>query len=1195
MTRMTSIEKGGYYPFNLSHIPALTALFEPIPNGGKLLDPCAGEGSALVALAEKLNLTPYGNELDNERGVACKLKLPKGQAVIGDMYQLRTTSGAYTVVWCNPPYTWDSGDDKRREFAMLKHCMKWVAPHGFMLWAIYSHQLTDQAAAYLANNARLIDVWAMPGLHLETYKQIVVVAQVGTPDQEPGRVTLRLIAERHAGFAQLLAATEPRYHLPRLTTPKTFLFTSKVPSVEAVLETISGAGEMSMLQMLLTPPEVQPIRHPVIQPKAGQLGLVLAAGMFNGLVVETPEGKAAVRSTIVSEEQLDQAASEEPDESNEHTSEKEVYRTTPTTTITLLDERGTIRELSGDSAVVDFIQTHKRVLLDFLDRTYTPLYHFDYAPYAEALAYPKQGRLYETQKHVIAACATALQERKGVILVGTPGTGKTIMGATLAVALQKDMRPGQVVIVLCPPHLVEKWQREAREAAPNINATILTNAQEVSAFMKTAEKHTGKLHIGIISREAAKAGEGWQIAVHWHNRRIARWSRSDVHPASDGARIVLLREPHCPRCGALIDEGTVSHTAKRDTRKVRGAKAHRKDNATPAKEQWITRVPRFCTHCGQALWQDTRTFSKPKEGNTWRKNPRVPLAQFIAKRYRNRVYLLVGDELHECKSAATDQGEALSVLANAAHKVIGLTGTLYGGSASTIYTIEYLFNPTIRRCYPWGSGLTRWVRDMGVLERVVTYKPNYDKAGVYTGKRRIENKPKEAPGCSPSLVAEILDHCVFVDLPDIGRVMPDFQEIPVPIVPDAEVAALYSEAKQKLGQYLFQCKLEGDASALGMYLQTLLSWPSAPFREEPCIHRKRLSRDSDEFLEIPVHTIPPLDAKKIYAKEQWLLNTLNEELSQGRGVAVFVRQTGTRDIQPRLEQLIRTHVPFAKPFILKGSVEASKREAVLERQVEKGVNVLICNPILVQTGLDLVNFPSLVFFEPMYSLYVMGQASRRAWRLIQDKPCKTFYPFYTDLMENQAVELVGRKTQAANLLYGNATGGGLSEIASGGGGNLLSALAQSIQGDTKVSDLTALFARAAAAPVESAWFAPRQAVPTLGDPLVDFLVKECGAVATEMPVVSAVNQLEPAPKPPSSVEPTPLVLRPVPSTPKPRRTTRNLLTVPDMAVPPQWTNGAQLSLFASTPTPPKPVPSAPKIPLIPARQLSLFDLHAQYA
>ncbi len=1203
MSRLTSIEKGGYYPFDLSHVPALSALFQTTPAGGKLLDPCAGEGSVLLALAEKLNLTPYANELDNGRGTTCKEKLPKGQAIIGDMYQLRTTNGAYSVVWCNPPYTWDSGDEKRREFAMLKHSLKWVTVGGFLLWAIYAHQFTDQAALYLAKNSGLVDVWAMPGLHLDTYKQIVVVAQVGKPTEEPQAVVSRLMAERNAGFTELPAKPEPRYELPAPASVKNFLFTSKVPSVEAVLEAITGAPEMTGLQMLLTPPEAQPIRHPVIQPKAGQLGLVLAAGMFNGLVVDTPEGKAAVRSTIVSEEQLDQAASETPDETNEATAEKEVYRTTPTTTITLLDEHGIVRELSGDSAVVDFIQTYKRVFLDFIERTYTPLYHFNYAPYADVLKYPKRGRLYEMQKHVVAACAAALAERKGVILVGTPGTGKTIMGATIAAILHKNRTPGQVVIVLCPPHLVEKWQREAKEAAPNVTAKILTNAQEVSAFMKDAARNTKALSLGIISREAAKAGEGWQIAVHWHNRRMVRWSVGEIRPASDGERVVLLREPHCPTCGALVDENTLSHTAKRGHKATRGAKAYRKDDATPAKEPWLVRLPRFCPHCGEALWQDTRTFSKPKEGRTWRKNPRVPLAKFIAKRYPHRVQLLIADECHEGKSAATDQGEALSVLANAAHKVLGLTGTLFGGQASSLYALEYLFNPTMRRRYPWGSGLARWVRDMGVLERIVTYKPSYDKAGVYTGKRRIENKPKEAPGCSPSLVAEILDHCVFVDLPDIGRKMPDFQEIPVPIKPDSEMAALYTEAKGKLGQYLFQCKLEGDASALGMYLQTLLSWPSAPYRTETCIHRKRLSRDSDEVLEIPVHTIPSLAEDKIYAKEQWLLDTVNEELSQGRGVAIFCRQTGTRDIQPRLEQLIKQHVPLAKPFVLKGSVEASKREAVLNRQVEHGVNILICNPILVMTGLDLVAFPSLIFFEPLYSLYVMGQASRRAWRLIQDKACKTFYPFYTDLMEHQAIELVGRKTQAANLLYGNSTSGGLTELASGGGGNLLSELAKSIQDDTKVADLTALFARAAAAPMESAWCAPEAepiiqverpmsepvlpltASALVDDPLIAFLTELGGVVTSIEHVADLVSE---------AAQPAPLTLPPIQRSAK-RRTARSLLDVPDMSVPPQWAFATQPSLFADRPTPRPSVFPTPKAHLAPGKQLSLFDRAAQCA
>ena len=58
-------------------------------------------------------------------------------------------------------------------------------------------------------------------------------------------------------------------------------------------------------------------------------------------------------------------------------------------------------------------------------------------------------RLYETQKHVVASTYTALQQRKGVIVVGEPGVGKTVVGATLAMVLRPHMKPDQVVLVMC--------------------------------------------------------------------------------------------------------------------------------------------------------------------------------------------------------------------------------------------------------------------------------------------------------------------------------------------------------------------------------------------------------------------------------------------------------------------------------------------------------------------------------------------------------------------------------------------------------------------------------------------------------------------------------------------------------------------------------------------------------------------------
>src|SRR5512135_1204929 len=131
MSRLISLEKGSFYPFPPDHLSALASLFAPSTQGGKLLDPCAGEGQALQHLAEAWALKPYANELDNARAATCVRLFGPTQAVHGDLYQLRASTTAFTAVWCNPPYTWDlTGSDKRRELGMLKHAWKWLQPEG---------------------------------------------------------------------------------------------------------------------------------------------------------------------------------------------------------------------------------------------------------------------------------------------------------------------------------------------------------------------------------------------------------------------------------------------------------------------------------------------------------------------------------------------------------------------------------------------------------------------------------------------------------------------------------------------------------------------------------------------------------------------------------------------------------------------------------------------------------------------------------------------------------------------------------------------------------------------------------------------------------------------------------------------------------------------------------------------------------
>src|SRR5258708_16623296 len=93
VSRLTSIEKGGYYEFPPAHLPALASLFAPTQHSdSKFIDPCAGEGRALDFLAKSLNLIPYANELDDQRAEACKALFGPTQTVHPHIHHLQPST-----------------------------------------------------------------------------------------------------------------------------------------------------------------------------------------------------------------------------------------------------------------------------------------------------------------------------------------------------------------------------------------------------------------------------------------------------------------------------------------------------------------------------------------------------------------------------------------------------------------------------------------------------------------------------------------------------------------------------------------------------------------------------------------------------------------------------------------------------------------------------------------------------------------------------------------------------------------------------------------------------------------------------------------------------------------------------------------------------------------------------------------------
>ena len=178
----------------------------------------------------------------------------------------------------------------------------------------------------------------------------------------------------------------------------------------------------------------------------------------------------------------------------------------------------------------------------------------------------------------------------------------------------------------------------------------------------------------------------------------------------------------------------------------------------------------------------------------------------------------------------------------------------------------------------------------------------------------------------------------------------------------------------------------------------------------------------------------------MYAKERALINDVKEELRQGRRCQIYATYTGEKDVTRRIEEVLRQE--GIRAAVMRSSVPTDKREDWYEKQLKAGVEVVICHPKLVETGLDLLAFPTLHFFETGYSLHTLRQASRRSWRIGQRLPVRVKFVTYSGTMQETCLRLMGKKMLVALMMEGKFSGEGLQALYTDE--DLLSAMAREL-------------------------------------------------------------------------------------------------------------------------------------------------------
>ena len=630
---------------------------------------------------------------------------------------------------------------------------------------------------------------------------------------------------------------------------------------------------------------------------------------------------------------------------------------------------------------------------------------------------------YPAQTLAIMGVSKRWQLARNANVVAECGSGKTLI-ALGSMLVHSAGRPFSG-LVMAPPHLVEKWARETFLTLPQVRVFLIDDMRNGGDPTQPHGINEVRLRRGEIVREG----------LHTSLAELRRLGRKGWRKLCPGTTIFCIgREKaklsyfwkHCygkSRSGRYL--GSLTNPDTGCPVETDGVRLSALDFEKKRLHQIVEDSKAGKTKYS-ALWQ--------ADGN---KIVRMAPTEYMGRFMPEWWDYAIADEIHQL-AGDTAQGNALGVLNKTARRFLGLTGTLLSGYADDLFNT--LFRTDAKRMtedgYEWGSaGRERFTRDFGVIETIerITVEDN---ACSKKTKKTVTIKRK--PGASPLLFGKyLMDHCAFIGLEDISDGLPSYREEVVPVAMEEPLKTAYEELEEEITACLKEHR--GNSSVASTMLNALLAWPDHPYGFGT-LYGSEFDPETKCRESFVIAETVDLDKNETYAKERALIEEVKAQLARGRKCQVFAVYTNKHDVTARLEQLFRAE--GIRASILRASVPTHRREAWYREQLRRGIDVAICHPKIVETGLDLLDFPTILFHETGYSLHTLRQSSRRSWRIGQRRPVEVKFFAYKGTMQEVCLRLMGKKLLVALAMEGKFASEGLQAI--DGDDDMLTAMAREL-------------------------------------------------------------------------------------------------------------------------------------------------------